>query len=128
MIVVYHAKRPYLAQLACSLHLGLAREAEPFLPRDWRLAPLLVAGRDSTGAAVCCLAHGRHSGLYRRALAGFATIFGLSLAWVDVDRTVARAGAATRLRAWLASRLPGFFGRRWRAGLAEVLRPDLLDR
>lgn len=128
MIVIYHGSRPYLPLLACALHLGLDREAEPFLPRDWRRTPFSVVGRDGGGATVCCLVHGRHRGLYRRALAGLGGVFGLSLAWVDTDDAVAGAGWGTRLRAWLTARLPGVFDRRWRSVLAAAVRPSLLGR
>jgi hypothetical protein len=132
MNIIYHSKRPYLPLLACALHLGLTHGAEPFLPglenHNWRAQPLLVAGRDDTGALVCCLVHGRHHGLYRRTLAGMAGIFSFSLAWVDLDREMAAHGLSSRLQVLLADRLPALFGRRFRAGIAGVLRPSLLNR
>ncbi|MDR7865362.1 MAG: hypothetical protein RIN56_01015 [Sporomusaceae bacterium] len=130
MNIIYHAKRPYLPLLACALHLGLDNEAEPFLPanlqRDWRTEPLLVAGRDGAGACICCLAHGRHSGLYRRTLAGMAGIFSFSLAWVDLDREIAARGLPAQLCVLLADRWPAAFGRRFRPRILAALRSSLL--
>ncbi len=132
MNIIYHAKRPYLPLLACALHLGLNNEAEPFLPagqrRDWRTEPLLVAGSDSDGATVCCLAHGRHGGLYRRTLAGMAGIFSFSLAWVDLDREIAAHGLTAQLRVFLADRWPAAFGHRLLPRITADLRASLLAR
>jgi hypothetical protein len=132
MIIIYHSRRPYLPVLACALHLGLLRGAEPFLPgglrHDWRAAPLLVAGNDREGAKVCCLVHGRHRGLYWRALAGMAAIFGLSLACVDLDRQLAAADAVTRMKILLSGSWPAIFERRFRAAAIRALRSGLLAR
>jgi len=132
MNIIYHAKRPYLPLLACALHLGLDNEAEPFLPanhkHDWRTKPLLVAGGDSNGATVYCLAHGRHRGLYRRTLAGMAGIFSFSLAWVDLDREMAARGLAARLCVLLADRWPAAFGHRLRPRIIADVRASLLAR
>jgi hypothetical protein len=132
MNIIYHAKRPFLPLLACALHLGLDNEAEPFLPatqeRDWRAAPLMVAGSDDAGVIVCCLAHGRHRGLYRRTLAGMAGIFSFSLAWVDLDREIAGRDPVARLCVLLADRWPNVFGQRLRPRIIAALRPSLLTR
>ncbi|MDT8901200.1 hypothetical protein [Anaeroselena agilis] len=130
MNVIYHARRPFLPQLACALHLGLENEAEPFLPEsrahDWQAEPLLIAGPDATGATVCCLAHGRYRGLYRRALAGMAGIFTFSLAWVDLDQAIAACSFATRGRVFLADHWPAVFGHRFRPRIIAALRSSLL--
>lgn len=132
MNIIYHARRPYLPLLACALHLGLDNKAEPFLPaelrRDWRTEPLLVVGRDRAGAAVCCLAHGRYRGLYRRTFVGMAGIFSLSLAWVDLDRELAGCDLATRSSIFLADRWPAVFGQRFRPRIIAALRSSLLTR
>lgn len=132
MNIIYHAKRPYLPLLACALHLGLDNEAEPFLPanleRDWRTEPLFVAGSDVAGDCICCLAHGRHSGLYRRTLTGMAGIFSFSLAWVDLDREIAGHGLAARLCAFLAARWPAAFGQRFQPRITAALSSSLLTR
>jgi len=130
MIVIYHGRRPYPPLLACAAHLGLDRGAEPFLPaglgRDWRKAPLMAAGRDEGGAMVFCLVHGRYGGLYRRALTGMAGIFGLSVAWADMDEAAKRLGLGLwlsfRIAAWLPAPLE--LGRR--PALAAAVRPHLL--
>lgn len=132
MIIIYHGRRPYLPLLACALHLGLPHGAEPFLPdaarNAWPAAPLVVAGTDQGGATVCCLVHGRHRGLYWRALAGMGAVFGLSIAWIDLDRQLAAAGAGIRVKALLADRWPNVFERRFRAAAIKALRPGLLTR
>jgi hypothetical protein len=129
MIIIYHGRRPYPPLLACALHLGLLSGAEPFLPgglrRDWRAAPLLVAGADRGGATVCCLVHGRHGGLYRRALIGMAAVFGLSLAFIDLDRRLSETDIMTRTGFLLAGRWPALFERRFRPAAVNALRPGL---
>jgi len=132
MIIIYHGRRPYLPLLACALHLGLHRGAEPFLPaylkHDWRAVPFIVAGADRNGAAVCCLVRGRYGGLYWRALAGVAAIFGLSIAWVDVEKRLAGMNFLSWTVFQLISRWPALFGRRFQAAAAKALRPGLLAR
>ncbi len=132
MIIIYHGRRPYLPLLACALHLGLRQGAEPFLPgalrRDWRAAPLHIAGKDGEGAIVGCLVHGRHRGLYLRTLAGMAGLFGLSLAWVDLDGGLTASGAAAKAKIMLADRWPTIFARRFRTTAAAAIRPVLLGR
>jgi hypothetical protein len=98
------------------------------LQNDWQASPLLVAGNDRGGATICCLVHGRHRGLYWRALAGMGAIFGLSLAWVDLDRLIAGGDAFTRAKILLSDRWPGIFERRFRAAAIKALRPGLLTR
>ncbi len=83
MITIYHGVRPSLPQAVC--HARLNRLGPADLPWDWRENPLRVAGKDTAGDTVCCLAHGRHQGLYRRALAGVTALFGVAVSWVDVD-------------------------------------------
>ncbi|MDR3591449.1 MAG: hypothetical protein P4N41_17480 [Negativicutes bacterium] len=83
MITIYHGVRPALPQAACRVRLEDGGPAGS--DRNWRENPLFIAGRDSAGYTVCCLVHGRHRGLYRRALAGTAALFGLSVRWVDTD-------------------------------------------
>ncbi len=132
MIIIYHGRQPYLPLMACVLHLGLLRGAEPFLPggirRDWQASPLLVAGTDRNGSTICCLAHGRHGPLYWRALSGVAAISSLSLAWVDLDRHLAGKNLLTRAGILLVDRLPGVFERPFRAVAAKALRSGLLIR
>ncbi len=132
MIIIYHGRRPYLPLLACALHLGLPQGAEPFLPgdlqRNWRAAPLHIAGKDGGGGIVGCLVHGRHRGLYMRTLAGMAGLFGLSLAWVDLDKELADGRTAAKAKIFLADRWPAMFGERFRAIAAEAVRPALLGR
>lgn len=86
MITIYHAVRPSIPQAVCCAHLGLW---DPLVSEwNWRASPLWVAGQDSSGGTVCCLAHGRYRGLYQRALNGIAALFQLTVRWVDTDDIV----------------------------------------
>ncbi|MDR3563902.1 MAG: hypothetical protein P4N59_21045 [Negativicutes bacterium] len=84
MITIYHGMRPNLPLAACSRHLGRPVRADGWV---WRENPLWVAGSDD-GGMVCCLVHGRHQSLYRRALAGTGEIFGIATSWVNTDQLV----------------------------------------
>jgi len=83
MITIYHGVRPALPQEACCQRLGC--EGPPSQSWNWRASPLWVAGKASGGDTVCCLVHGRYHGLYRRALEGIASLFGISVSWVNTD-------------------------------------------
>lgn len=130
MLIIYHGRRPYLPLLACAVHLGLDSRADTFLPGalefDWRARPLRLMGTDASGASVLCLIHGRHHGLYRRAVAGLTEIFAIPAALLCVDDAIREADAAVKLSALLAGILPDIFHPVCRSRLAAVVRPHLL--
>jgi hypothetical protein len=107
VITIYHGVRPALPQAACCVHLGSPRDPAGPLP-DWRTSPLWVAGKDAGGNTICCLVHGRHHGLYQRALTGIADIFGFKVRWVDTDALALRE-LSTDIAGFLTLMLFSFF-------------------
>ncbi|HMM21337.1 MAG TPA: hypothetical protein PKA10_11395 [Selenomonadales bacterium] len=130
MIIVYHSARFYLPLLACALHLGLSYEAEDFFRAGWAEEtgkPLRVMGRDDGGNIVCSLIHGRHGGLYKRALEGAADVFELSCRCIRVEDllTVRRTGRNLALSRLIACHLPHFLGPAQRRAIARALDRQL---
>ena len=133
MLIIYHGRRPYLPLLACATHLGLdISGAENFLPAalkdDWRAKPLRVIGKDSSGATVLCLIHGRHRSLYRRAIGGVAVLSGIPVRWSSIDDAIRDKSPAIKIGALLAALLPAIFHRSCRGRLTAAIRPHLLTR
>jgi hypothetical protein len=131
MITVYHGARPLLPLMACARHIGLETEdgfsRQGTLP-DWRINPLFPAGLDSAGNTVYCLVHGRHRGLYLRALEGTAALFGLAPRFVDVDRFIlAQAGQNVKLlpAALIARYVPALLLPAWRRQLNKIFLTKL---
>jgi hypothetical protein len=129
MITIYHGIRPALPQAACNIHLGGRLPAG--LLRNWRANPLWVAGKDTGGNTVCCLVHGCHHGLYRRALAGIASLFGITVRWVDTDALLWKelkndfSGFVTLM---LFTYFPGMTGRGTRRSIDHWIGSRVLDQ
>lgn len=134
MMTVYHGAKPFLPLIACARHIGAGDSPADSLSnrsegQDWRKNPLFPAGLDAGGNTVYCLVHGRHRGLYLRALEGTAAIFGLTMRFVDVDRFImAQVGQNVGLLpAALAARYaPALLFPAWRGKINKTIATKLI--
>jgi hypothetical protein len=131
MIHIYHAARAYWPLLAGLQHLGYIKDKDPRkqLPGcwKWQINPLYTIGRDETGNLVCCLVHGRHGGLYRRAIDGITAIFGMQVHCVDVDQllfTYYGQNIISWFNALLAQYMPRQFGKQYRKTIEEFVKQE----
>ncbi|MBP2642916.1 MAG: hypothetical protein H6Q67_803 [Firmicutes bacterium] len=110
MIVIYHGRRMFWPYIACQFYLNTGdSNCVSLAPSVSKHQPLMKVGIDGAGTVVYCLAHGAYRCLYRRALTGMSTLFGLPLVFYDVDYLLykkARHNIGLRLLVLAAAYIP----------------------